>query len=67
MNETDLPCSDCGTELIEATVPATDLPLSVTTQQPVRVAACPSCESHYYPDETLATLAETTVDQQGGR
>ncbi len=62
MNETDLPCSDCGSALTERTIPATDLPLPVETEQPIQVAICPSCEARYYPEQTLTTLAGTRTN-----
>lgn len=57
MNETDLPCSDCGTELVARTLPARNLPVSTDVQGTIQVAVCPSCGAHYYPSETLSRLA----------
>lgn len=57
MNELDIPCADCGTDLEERAVPVEDLPISTDTQRRVRVAVCPACGARYYPDETLSLLA----------
>lgn len=62
MNETDLPCSDCGTELIERTVNATELPNTTTVDDSVRLAVCPSCGARYYPKQTLSKLSERRTD-----
>jgi len=57
MNETDIPCSDCGTELIERSVHARDLPVAASWQSTVRIAECPACDARHYPEQTLAELA----------
>ena len=61
MKETDIPCSDCGTELEERTVHVRDLPISTDTQRHVDVAVCPNCEARYYPQETLDRLGDASV------
>lgn len=66
MKETDIPCSDCGTELEERTVHVRDLPISTDTQLYVDVAVCPSCEARYYPRETLDRLGDA-VDRDRRR
>lgn len=62
MNETDLPCSDCGTELIERTVHVEDLPISTDWRGFVRIAHCPSCDVRYYPEHALSRVANQTTD-----
>jgi hypothetical protein len=56
MNETDIPCSDCGTDLVDRTVQTHDLPVSTDWSGEVTVAICPTCEARYYPDRTLTQL-----------
>ncbi len=55
-HETDLPCSDCGTALLEATVPVEQLPASTGRQGTVTVAECPECGARYYPESTVTDL-----------
>lgn len=57
MKETDLPCSDCGTELVERTIDTHELPLSTAADCSVRLAECPSCGARYYPEQTLSKLS----------
>lgn len=61
MNETDIPCSDCGTELEGRTVHVRNLPISTDSQLSVDVAVCPNCEARYYPRETLDQLGQATI------
>lgn len=61
MNETDIPCSDCGTKLEERTIHVRDLPISTDSGLQIDVAVCPTCEARYYPDETLTRLGERSV------
>lgn len=56
MNEIDLPCSDCGTDLVECAVEVQNLPISTDYRGTVTVAACPTCDARYYPHETLSRL-----------
>ncbi len=56
--ETDLPCADCGTDLSERTLPAHTLLYPIEGRQYLTVADCPGCGAQYYPDETVAVLAE---------
>lgn len=63
-HETDLPCSDCGVELVERTVDAGDVTGPVDAGAPITVAECPSCGARYYPRETLARLSDAS---NGGR
>jgi hypothetical protein len=62
MHELDIPCSDCGADLVERIVSARDLPVSTTVHDPVRIAVCPECEARYYPKETLTALADSSPD-----
>lgn len=61
MNETDIPCSDCGTELEARTAHVRNLPISTDTELYVDVAVCPTFEVRYYPDETLTRLREQSA------
>lgn len=58
MNETDLPCVECGEKLIEKLIDIEEV--STTTDQTglVKVAECCSCCTRYFPAETLSTLHE---------
>lgn len=64
MNEFDLPCTDCGTALVESTVPAARLPVDTTHVGEVTIAVCPDCETRHYPDATLAELTTASNHQQ---
>lgn len=64
MHETDLPCSDCGTELVARTVHARDLPVATHWRGTVRLAACPLCGARYYPAEALSQLTATSPNTQ---
>jgi uncharacterized protein with PIN domain len=66
MNETDLPCADCGTELVERTLDTTELPVSTTVDDSVRLAECPSCGARYYPKQTLSQLSGRRTDPSAG-
>ena len=55
--ETDLPCTDCGTALVERAVATRDLPVATTGSGAVTLAACPACDAQYYPDRTLTRIA----------
>lgn len=61
MKETEIPCSDCGTELEARTVHVRDLSISTDRQCRVDVAICPCCGARYYPRETLNRLEEAAV------
>lgn len=56
VSEFDLPCTDCGQDLV-----AQDLSESSATGD-ITVAECPSCGGRYYPEEALSrlSLAELT-------
>lgn len=62
--ETDLPCTDCGTDLRERTLPTNELLLPVEAQQDVTIAECPNCGGRYYPDDTVTVLAEAIGAQR---
>lgn len=63
-HETDIPCSDCGTELVERTVDVRELATATAADGRVNVAVCPSCGARYYPDETLTHLTGTNPDSR---
>lgn len=67
MNETDLPCSNCGTELIEQTVDVGELPVSTNWQGDVRLAVCPTCNARYYTRDALTQLAPRENDSPSRR
>ncbi len=56
MNELDIPCSDCGTALVERTADPHALPVSTAWTGRVTLAVCPSCGARYYPKQALARL-----------
>jgi uncharacterized protein with PIN domain len=58
MNELEIPCSECGTDLEEQTVHVQELPVSTNRQGHVRIAVCPTCEARYYPQAALTQLTE---------
>lgn len=62
MNETDLPCADCGNPVEERRVPVAELGFEPGSTQTVTVAVCTSCDARYYPDDTLQRLYETAAD-----
>jgi uncharacterized protein with PIN domain len=64
MNETDLPCSDCGTALVSRSVHTADLPVSTDGHGEVNVAECPACDARYYPRQTLARLTEAATENR---
>ncbi|MFB6183004.1 MAG: hypothetical protein ABEI96_00475 [Haloarculaceae archaeon] len=51
VSEFDLPCSECGDDLVRTTAPAPSRP-GVELQ----VAECPTCGGRYYPEATLERL-----------
>jgi hypothetical protein len=67
MNEFDLPCSDCGSTLVETHVPVHELVDGSAPTDDVPVADCPTCDARYYLEETIVALAtfEPTADSQG--
>lgn len=69
MNETDLPCSDCGSALTERTIPSTELPHLTASADTIEIARCQACGARYYPERTLAMLVRPTNGDQlrGGR
>lgn len=61
MNETDLPCSNCGTDPVERTVYAQELPVATDWHGHVQVAECPRCDARYYPKRALSKLTEPSA------
>lgn len=64
IHETDLPCSDCETQLVERNVSAGEVSISTSTQEAISVAECPDCGARYYPTETLSRLTDTGSDSR---
>lgn len=64
MNELTLPCSDCGTALVEQPVHTRDLSVSTALDGTVSLARCPSCEARFYPRQALAQLSGSTTDRE---
>ncbi len=62
IHETDLPCSDCDTRLVEQTAHVTELEIPTNWQGTVVVAECPKCGARYYPEETLSKLRDVMSD-----
>lgn len=56
IHETTIPCSDCGTGLVERTVHVRELSLSTSWNGEVSIAECPSCGAQYYPEEALSRV-----------
>lgn len=63
MNELTLPCSDCGTALVEQPVHTRDLPVSTAHHGTVSLANCPSCGARFYPRRALAQLSASRTDR----
>lgn len=61
-HETDIPCAECGTDLVERDVDVSEVPASTTERGQVTVAECPTCEARYYPQETLDRLSRGSTD-----
>lgn len=57
MHETDLPCSDCGTDLVERSVATGDAGNEPDAAPAVTVAECPACGARYYPERALSRLS----------
>ena len=55
--ETDLPCSDCGGELVERDVDPRTLSLASAIEGGIRVAECPERGARYYPEQSLSKLS----------
>lgn len=56
IHETTIPCSDCGTGLVERTVHVRELSVPTDWNCEVSIAECPSCDAQYYPEEALSRL-----------
>lgn len=65
MHETDLPCSRCGTALVERSVPTEQLAITTPSRDRVHVAVCPDCGARHYPEQTLTTLTAETAHSPG--
>lgn len=62
IQEKDIPCSDCGTDLVERSVRARELPVSTDLQGHVTVVECPSCDARYYPERTVTRISDSPSD-----
>lgn len=62
MNETDLPCTECGNPVEERSVPVAELGFEEASTQTVTIAECTSCDARYYPDDTLRRLHENAAN-----
>lgn len=60
MNETAIPRSDCGTDLVDRTVQANYLPVSTYRTGRVTVATRPTCAVRYYSDRGIERLFDTS-------
>lgn len=58
IHETTIPCSDCGTGLVEQTVHVRELSITTSWSGQVTIAECPSCGAQYYPEEALSRLSD---------
>lgn len=69
IDEIELPCSDCGAELVRRTIHTREVPVTTTWHGSVTVTECASCSARYYPDKTLSQLSNTADDSRskGGR
>lgn len=56
LREKDLPCSDCGTQLVERTVEPLELFESSSIDGTIQLAECPECGARYFPDQSLSKL-----------
>lgn len=54
--ESDLPCPNCGGELVELSVDIQSLPGPAVSDDTATVASCPFCEVRFYPERTLERL-----------
>ena len=66
-NETDLPCTDCGSALEEQTVTLLEREGTDTSPADIRVAVCPDCGATHYPEQTLTKLTDTAESHGGER
>lgn len=64
MKETDIPCADCGNDLLERLVDVQEIPVSTDWHGQVRIAECEACGAQYYPEGTVMRLAGQTNDSQ---
>lgn len=65
--ETTIPCSACGTDLIERSIHTRSLAVTTEWTGKVTIAECSTCEARYYPEAALLCLSDrsdTTHRQQ---
>lgn len=66
--ETTIPCSNCGTDLIEHSIHTRTLTVTTEWTGQVTIAECPTCGARYYPEAALSRLSgrsDITHRQQG--
>lgn len=56
-HETDLPCSNCGAELVESIEAVPDAATGDANAETVTVAECPACGARFYPRDSLEPLS----------
>ena len=66
LNETDLPCTDCGSALEERVVSLSELLQSTTNSERVTLAVCPRCGATYYPNNALSVLSQFQKSRSRG-
>jgi hypothetical protein len=62
MNETAIPCADCGNDLVERLVDVQEVPVSTDWHGQIRIAECKACGAQYYPEQTVTRLGGRTND-----
>lgn len=63
MKETDMPCADCGEDLVERLVDVQEIPVSTDWHGQIRIAECEACGPRYYPDGAVTRLAGRPNDR----
>lgn len=63
-DEIDLPCTECGGELIERRCPIAELTAATDREEAVSIAECSNCGATYYPRETVVRLANVDGGSQ---
>lgn len=56
VHETDLPCADCGADLVERDVGMARRVDPDTGELTITVAECPECGARYVPEQTLGLI-----------
>ena len=64
VRETDLPCSDCNSPLVETVIEENELSLPLQGGGDVLVAECSECGARYIPESTLDQLTEATNHEE---